>query len=222
MSARTEHPVGRAIGVALLVAAVLFKCLGCSSTKTVESTVLVICKSDVGRTILHGSGVIVSSGEGASTVVTAGHLSRAATALGATVWVMTSDGLEWEASIEVESSAADLALLSIPHEYDPASLSGDQLRTGDPIYWMGFPGVKRLAIHDGRAVGAFHLDGHDYLRLSTPANNGCSGGPVFNENGEVVGVVVLKWGKPDRWGQEAFAVPSDQVMSFLEENQIEH
>ena len=55
------------------------------------------------------------------------------------------------------------------------------------------------------------VDGLNYLQTDAAVNPGSSGGPIFNQLGHVVGVVVLK-GNIERAG---FAVPFNRVVEFL-------
>ena len=55
------------------------------------------------------------------------------------------------------------------------------------------------------------IDGVAHIQTSASVNPGCSGAPLFNARGNVVGLVVLK----ARMEGVAFAVPREELEKFL-------
>lgn len=127
-----------------------------------------------------------------------------------------------EASLVKLDEAHDLALLKIdvpaPLPTIRFGLSAG-LVNGEQVYVIGNPGVGSATfdhtITEGIISSAARQIGENtYIQTSASINPGSSGSPLFNENGLVVGQVVLK-AKIEGAG---FATPSDQLVHFLVEN----
>jgi S1-C subfamily serine protease len=104
--------------------------------------------------------------------------------------VKTADGRVYDASYVDGNEGLDLALLKIPGDGFPALAMGDSdaVRIGDPLIVIGNPLGLEHSVCTGIVSG---LD-RDKGRIQTTAltNHGNSGGPVFDESGRVVAVVV--------------------------------
>ncbi|MFN3152300.1 S1C family serine protease [Bremerella sp.] len=124
-----------------------------------------------------------------------------------------------EASLLQEDQDHDLAMLKIEV---PAPLStvcmgsSSGLANGERSYVIGNPGVGATTFEHTITEGIIssagrQIDGNTFIQTSASINPGSSGSPLFNENGLVVGQVVLK-AKIEGAG---FATPSDQLIRFL-------
>ena len=115
----------------------------------------------------------------------------------------------------------DLALLQIKPEFRlrPLKLAlGTPAETGDPVFIIGHPGLGNTTLNYTMTDGIVSnprqdLDGVAYLQTTASVNPGSSGAPVFNDYGQVTGLVVLK-GRIEAAG---FAVPVDRLGAFLKE-----
>jgi S1-C subfamily serine protease len=90
------------------------------------------------------------------------------------------------------------------------------VETGEDVAVIGNPGVGKTILEHTLTTGVVSnpnrdLNGNPYIQMSAPINPGNSGGPMFNSQGQVIGVVVLK-AKIDQAG---FAVPVKSILSFL-------
>lgn len=88
---------------------------------------------------------------------------------------------------------SDLAVAKVDVDLPAVSFaSGTKLQLGDPVFAMGAPyGLRfRGSVSRGIISGFERLLGADYTFLQTdaPINPGNSGGPLFDMNGQVVGV----------------------------------
>jgi serine protease Do len=136
-----------------------------------------------------GSGVIISS-EG--DVLTNNHVVDGAT----TISVKLADGRELDARVMGADVSTDLALLRIEegdHKLPVASLGdSDKLEVGDWVMAIGNPFGLEATVTvgvlsgKGRTIGASDYD--DFLQTDASINPGNSGGPLFNTNGEVIGI----------------------------------
>lgn len=135
-----------------------------------------------------GSGVIISQkGE----ILTNNHVVQGAKIIS----VKLADGRELKAEIVGTDSNTDLALLRTVSEDElPVARLGDsdQLSVGDWMMAIGNPFGLEATVTvgvlsgKGRVIGAGPYD--DFLQTDASINPGNSGGPLFNTQGEVVGI----------------------------------
>jgi hypothetical protein len=109
----------------------------------------------------------------------------------------------------------DLAILRIPAKDLPTLPSGDSnvLKAGDRIVAIGNPLGLETTVSDGLISAVREINpGLRLLQISAPISPGSSGGPLFNERGEVVGVTTLFSAE----GQNLnFAVPVEYLKPLL-------
>jgi len=168
-----------------------------------------------------GSGFIIS-GEGY--ILTNHHVIEGATR----ILVMLDDYSMHEAAlIGGEGLTSDMAVLKIDAaglDLSPAALgNSSDMRVGSPIYALGHPlgelthtftsGIvsalnREVAIGQGQTLNMFQLD--------AAVNSGNSGGPVYNEFGEVVGIVTAKSALDGVEGI-GFAIPIDDAMRYADQ-----
>ena len=129
---------------------------------------------------------------------------------------------------------ADLALLKVSEPWATASvISSNDIEIGDNIFALGFPlrgilspkPIITAGIVNARA--GIHGD-RTQFQMSAPVQPGNSGGPVVDESGKVVGIVVakldaLKMAKAtgDIPENVNFAISLDTLRDFLRSNHIE-
>jgi S1-C subfamily serine protease len=86
---------------------------------------------------------------------------------------------------------ADVAVIRMrqpPRHLQAAELGNSDIEPGTALY--------RVGVDDGTPLAAGYLIKHSYhqrlkqMELSLPARYGASGGPVFNDRGQVVGIVL--------------------------------
>lgn len=113
---------------------------------------------------------------------------------------------------------ADLALLKIEDRDAPAFAAvalgdSDALGVGQRVFSVGSPlGLERTVTEGIVSTTTRPMAGELYLQTTTQINPGNSGGPLFNLQGEVVGVTNMKIAFGDGLG---FAIPVDTVKHFL-------
>ncbi len=109
--------------------------------------------------------------------------------------VKLSNGKEYDAEIKGRDPNTDIALIKIKADEDlPAATLGnsDKLRVGDWVFAIGNPfGLSHtvtagIVSAKGRAIGAGPYD--NFIQTDASINPGNSGGPLFNLDGEVVGI----------------------------------
>lgn len=140
-----------------------------------------------------GSGFLISSD---GTIMTAAHVVQMAE----DVAVRWADGAVGKATIISTNPHADVAIIraeSVPESVTPLVLAdSDKVRVGDKIFIIGAPMKYAHSLTVGhvsaRRVPEDLFGGIDQVELlqtDAAINEGNSGGPMFNMNGEVIGVV---------------------------------
>jgi S1-C subfamily serine protease len=125
-----------------------------------------------------------------------------------------------KATLINSDAALDVALLKIkaPLELRTVRLaSSSNLASGERVFVIGNPGVSATILDYTITEGiisspARKLGEASYIQTSAQVNPGSSGGPMFNENGLVIGQVVAKATKIEGAG---FATPGDELLAFL-------
>jgi serine protease Do len=135
-----------------------------------------------------GSGVIISPD---GYIVTNDHVIDGAD----TVSVTLADQQEYEAKVVGRDAKTDLAVLKIESKQKlPVAALGDsdQLNVGDWVVAIGNPfGLTHTVTSGiisakGRVIGAGPYD--DFIQTDASINPGNSGGPLFDLNGNVIGI----------------------------------
>jgi serine protease Do len=110
------------------------------------------------------------------------------------VQVTTDDGNTYTAKVIGTDPKTDLALIKVDGKTDFAhvNFATDKPRVGDWVVAVGNPyglgGTVTAGIisAEGRNIGSGPYD--DYIQIDAPINKGNSGGPTFDNNGNVVGI----------------------------------
>ena len=135
-----------------------------------------------------GSGFIISSD---GYIFTNNHVVAKADK----IKVKLSNGKEYDAEVKGKDPNTDLALIKIKADGDlPCVVFGDsdKLRVGDWVFAIGNPfGLDHtvtagIVSAKGRVIGAGPYD--NFIQTDASINPGNSGGPLFNIDGEVVGI----------------------------------
>jgi len=165
-----------------------------------------------------GSGVIVSSD---GYIVTNNHVVEDANDLS----VILSDGTQLPAQVISTDIFADLAVLKVEGQMPAVVTIGnsDNLKSGETVIAIGSPlGEFRNTVTVGviSATGRMLDTGNGYfmedlLQTDAAINQGNSGGPLVNLNGELVGIntLIVRGGNGSSAVVEGlgFAVPSNTV-----------
>lgn len=164
------------------------------------------------RLISGGSGFLIDT---KGYIITNAHVLKGSGAI-----VVNNKGQEFSASIAHIDLDKDLAILKInDKDYEPLSSLPYSIRKsntdlGEEIFTLGYPrndivyGMGYLSAKTG-----YNGDTLTY-QVQISANPGNSGGPVFNTNGEVIGVLSTRQAQAEG---VAFAVKSKNIYSMVEE-----
>jgi serine protease Do len=164
-----------------------------------------------------GSGFVIDP-EGH--VVTNNHVINNATE----ITVIFSDNTRLPATLVGRDPQTDLALLKIKSDKPLPYVkfgSSDALKVGDWLVAVGNPfglgGSVSAGIVSarGRNINAGPFD--DFIQTDAAINRGNSGGPLFNANGEVVGINSAIFSPTGGSVGIGFAVPSDMARPIIEQ-----
>jgi S1-C subfamily serine protease len=132
--------------------------------------------------------------------------------------VVTSDGVEHkDVQVIAANEALDLVVLKITAPGLKPLVLGDSglPKPGDHVVAIGNPLGFGDTVSDGLLSGVRDLPHLSLLQISAPISPGSSGGPVFNDRGEVIGVSTLVITE----GQNLnFAIPINAVKPMLAGN----
>jgi hypothetical protein len=117
----------------------------------------------------------------------------------------------------------DLAVVRIGAQNLPALAlaDSDAVRAGDAIVAIGHPLGLEDTVSNGLISAVRTIEGVTVLQISAPIAPGSSGGPIFNESGDVVGVCTalllggqnLNFGLPSKYVRALLASPHPMSMS---------
>ncbi len=125
----------------------------------------------------------------------------------------------YSATLVGSDPPSDLAVLKISADNLPVLELGDsdQVRVGDVCLAVGNPlGVGQtvtagIVSAKGRATGLSNGSFEDFLQTDAPINQGNSGGPLFNMDGEVIGVNTAIYSRSGGSIGLGFSIPSNQA-----------
>ena len=112
----------------------------------------------------------------------------------------------------------DIALLKISGEYDPLKFgNSNKVQIGEKVIAIGNPLGLQFSVSEG-IVSAVHRTGINglniYIQTDAALNPGNSGGPLINNQGEVIGINNFKIGSGENLG---FALESNYVVDTTNE-----
>ncbi|MFI3167870.1 MAG: trypsin-like peptidase domain-containing protein [Bacillota bacterium] len=160
-----------------------------------------------------GSGVIISED---GYIITNAHVIDGAT----TVYVLTTEGTTYTATVIGSDSDADIAVIKIDASGLQSAVfaDSDSLVVGEEVIAVGNPLGELGGSVTAGIISALdreiEVDGVVMNLLQTDAaiNPGNSGGGLFNMNGELVGIVNAKYADDDI-DNIGFAIPANDALS---------
>lgn len=177
-------------------------------------TVRVVCSSGGKQQLSIGSGFLV--GDSGRFVVTNAHVVEPCIAAPVVLIASKTTGEPIKVSSKIvwrskKSDLTDFAILSLdsPLRIPGAAFATSQtVASGDPVWAVGFPGAADKVVSTAylaiptlaagqvsrvvRGPSNGVTNGPGLLQVTAAINPGSSGGPLFNEYGEVVGINSLK------------------------------
>src|ERR1700735_373472 len=164
-----------------------------------------------------GSGFIIDP---SGLVVTNNHVIADADEIN----VILNDGTKLPAQLVGKDTKADLALLRV-HSDKPLKAvafgDSDKLRLGEWVIAIGTPfslgGTVTAGIVSARNRDIQSGPYDNYIQTDAAINRGNSGGPLFNLNGEVIGINTAIISPSGRSIGIGFAVPSNTAIAVIDQ-----
>lgn len=135
-----------------------------------------------------GTGFLIDS---KGYIVTNAHVVEGSQA----VVLQNNKGQEYRASIIHINQENDIAILKIvdedfkAHSAIPYSFKKNGAELGEQLFTLGFP-REEIVYNEGYMSALTGYNGDTLsMQIGVSANPGNSGGPVFNKNGEVIGII---------------------------------
>ena len=197
-----------------------------ASVEKVSDAVVMIKTYNGARAKGSGSGFIYKIEGDSAYVMTNHHVVD-----GGNKWtVITSTDEEIDGQVLGSDEYLDIAVIKIKKKdyMEKVSIATKEISLGDTVFTIGAPvgyeyrgtvtngiisGLNRLV-----EVSVKNSNQEDYvmevIQTNTAVNPGNSGGPLFNSNGEVVGVISMKFVLESIEGM-GFAIPIDYAMSHV-------
>ena len=159
-----------------------------AAQKPHPAVVRIMAVEDGGMSL--GSGTLIGVSEKHGLVVTNWHVVRDATG---PISVVFPDGFMSPAWVLGADRVWDLAALGIRRpNVEPVTLSSSPPRPGQPLSIAGYGRKGSYRAVAGRCTDYFSPGNgqpREWVEVSVPARQGDSGGPIFNDRGELAGVL---------------------------------
>ena len=168
----------------------------------VSSSIVVIRTYDAkGKNLELGSGVVLAS----ELIATNCHVIEDAAKIR-----VAYRGKEYPATLQHSDSDRDICILAISGLKAPAVVIGStsRLKVGARVYAIGAPHGLELTLSEGIISSLRPVEGGRYLQISAPISPGSSGGGLFDEGGQLIGLTTFYLAE----GQQLnFAVPVEWI-----------
>ncbi|MGF6916221.1 trypsin-like peptidase domain-containing protein [Paraburkholderia sp. 40] len=158
-----------------------------------------------------GSGFIISQD---GYILTNNHVVDGATS----VTVKLTDGREFHARVIGKDKATDVAVVKIDATNLPTVKIGnpDSSKVGEWVVAIGSPYGFDSTVTSGIISAKSRSFSDDspipFIQTDVPVNPGNSGGPLFNLNGEVIGINSMIYSRTGGFQGLSFAIPIDAAM----------
>ncbi|KAK1287500.1 putative protease Do-like 14 [Acorus calamus] len=211
-------------------------CSGCLGRSSISSAAAMVGPAVVNLSIAQSiNGIVIGKSMGSGTIIdpdgtilTCAHLvmdirSKETISKGK-VEVTLQDGRSFEGTVISADFHTDIAVVKInsPTPLPAAKLgSSRKLQSGEWVIALGCPLTLQRTITAGivscvdRTSRDLGLGGkeREYLQTDCAINEGNSGGPLINLDGEIVGINIMKIANADGL---SFAVPIDSIVKLIE------
>ena len=140
------------------------------------------------------------------------------------ITVTLADGRTMEAELVGSDRRTDLALLKIEAEADLPFVEfgeSEEVRVGDWVMAVGNPfglgGTVTVGVVSARGRDLRGGSLVDYVQIDAPINRGNSGGPTFNQEGEVIGINTAIFSPSGGSVGIGFAIPADTAEDIIDD-----
>ncbi|MBQ6616000.1 MAG: trypsin-like peptidase domain-containing protein [Thermoguttaceae bacterium] len=170
-----------------------------------------------------GTGFVVSSD---GCIATALHVT--ANSANLSVIFTGADGKKtaFPAVVLASDAACDLAILKIQKPDDsfslvPLPVNGQKQNVGDEVLVVGYPFLNALGMSAKMNKGMISGFVGEFVQLDAAVNPGVSGGPVFNDSGEVIAITSAKLAGIEV-SNVGLCIPASRLVQLMESNGIKN
>lgn len=153
--------------------------------KAAESVLMLEVYNSKGNCIATGSGFVAFN---SSTLITNYHVIED----GSYIIANTDDGKQYRISdVLCANEGYDIAVLFFGRDTGMQPLTlycGDDVQRGDSVVAIGSPEGLKNTISTGIISSAYVEDDEPWLQITAPISHGSSGGALFDDNGNVIGI----------------------------------
>lgn len=165
------------------------------------------------RSSAFGAGVLLGAGNTGYLIATARHITGEPPSQGDDAAFVTMESGKWaRAEIVARHETLDLALLWLPRDAGKEDFvlpirSRNGVGAGESVFVIGHPQGLRFTLSTGIVSRA----DRDTIQISAPVSPGNSGGPVFDDHGNLVAIVTSMVDRSNNPNAENlnFSVPAD-------------
>lgn len=194
------------------ISAFLARAMGAGKTYTTKQIVdmndskVVLIETDVSQ----GSGIVIANG----LILTNYHVMMGATS----ATVIFNDGTEYKVSGVVESNAKkDIALIKTSKSFNVSGVnvrpSSKGLSKGEKVVAIGSPLYLQNTVSDGIISALRVIDGISTIQTNADIDQGSSGGALFNESGQLIGMTSS--GYADVMANLNFAIATEEFVPLV-------
>lgn len=130
------------------------------------------------------------------------------------------DGKIYHADVYCKDDDLDIAVLSVPSsDFIPLAIGNTaDIKIGEDVIAIGAPNGMSYTLTKGTLSSNKRIiSGESYLQIDAALNEGNSGGPLLNANGDVIGMNTMKMNNSEGLG---LAIPIDRILLYMENNEI--
>lgn len=189
------------------------------ATEIAFSSVVVINATSTTSTS-SGSGVIIGHSENYTYIVTCCHVIDGYK----NYEVITSDNKLYDAKLIGGDPMTDLAVIAIEKtnlkeatiiaDSNSLKVGSDAIAIGNPLGTLGGTVTKGIVSATSRSIKMSDGSVHNLIQTDAAINSGNSGGGLFNNQGQLIGIVSAKYSATGVEGL-GFAIPSNTVRSIV-------
>ncbi len=137
------------------------------------------------------------------------------------IYIQNNKGDQYRVKLVQIDLVKDMAILKIedeefkPISYLPYGIRKSSTDIAEPIYTLGFPRNDEIVYGEGYLSAETGINGDTLsCQVTVAANPGNSGGPIFNHNGEVIGILSTKEIQAEG---AVFAIQSKYIFDAIEQ-----
>ena len=131
-----------------------------------------------------------------------------------TVTINLYNGEKCKGEVIKADQEKDLALVAVNKKFNPLTVNEGTLNIGKEVYAIGAPKDIPYTLTKG-IISALNrkIGKNEYIQIDASVNTGNSGGPLVDENGQVIGIITMKIADAEGIG---FAIGVNDIKAFID------